>query len=333
MKCSLPFITSGLLCNTTLNIAKGQDLSLSGYSCDANGDFAYILLADGHGHGTFINTLSSNDFSWENVLRYQDEITMLSAINTQVYALIAEKDYDFSNDGTTLSIVKIYEKTKTIKCYWIGDSQIRIYKNKQEVFKSKNHNYQNKKEQLRLSSSDIHFDIKKVPSFQVVDNTVFTMKKFPQIHYFQNNKCEKMMLTRSLGHNELLSPQFQTKTIIYSEHDEINIIVASDGFWDIFPTSKNSNGNQENIYKKTGDQNQRNQTNETNEQNETSSQNNSCVTSKKSASYLLAKTAEDRWRQKWQQLSNKKPHARYTTKLLPKSSYDDISVAIYGNIV
>ena len=327
MKCSLPFITSGLLCNTTLNIAKGQDLSLSGYSYDANGDFAYILVADGHGHGTFINILSSSDFSWENVLRCQDEITMLSAINNQVYALIAEKDYDFSGDGTTLSIVKIYENTKTIKCYWIGDSQIRIYKNKQEVFKSKNHNYQNKKEQLRLSSSsDIHFNIKKVPSFQVVDNTVFTMKKFPQIHYFQNNKCEKMMLTRSLGHNELLSPQFQTKTIIYTEHDEINIIVASDGFWDIFPTNKNSNNNQENIYEKSGGQNKPNETNETSNQD-------SCVTSKKSASYLLAKTAEHRWKQTWQQLSNKTPDARYTTKHLPETSYDDISVAIYGNIV
>ena len=116
------------------------------------------------------------------------------------------------------------------------------------------------------------------------------------------------MLTRSLGHSELLSHSFKPKHI--HEHD-INIIVASDGFWDIFPTSKNSNSNQENIYEKTGGQNKPNETNETSNQD-------SCVTSKKTASYLLAKTAEHRWKQTWQQLSNKTPDARYT-KHLPKT--------------
>ena len=112
-------------------------------------------------------------------------------------------EYDFKNDGSTFNCEDLQ---KNDQCYWIGDSQIRIYDKETELFKSKNHNARNKKELNRLQNSNTEYSINKVPSLCVVDPSTLTMKKYPQIHFFTNNNCEKMMVSRALGHNEKLFP-------------------------------------------------------------------------------------------------------------------------------
>lgn len=283
--------------NHTINRENiGQDFSTCGTGKDINGNFHYMIVADGHGKGNYIKILSSEHFSWDSVVAETSSKNMYSKIHTQVQHIVNEiKDFafvtDFTNDGSTLSIVKIYKKM--IKCYWVGDSQIRIYKNNDTIFKSSNHNGRNKKELTRLMETyDKSHKVEIIPSLSIVDSNTLTMKKHPQIHFFINAICEKMMLTRSLGHNEKLFPSFQTKTIMLDNEKGVRIIVASDGFWDMYCENEHSTTNDKSFLLS-------------------------------SDAKSLAQQAFERWNQTWNIKKSTK------TKQLSQSSIDDVSIALF----
>jgi serine/threonine protein phosphatase PrpC len=286
----------------------GQDFSRSGESNDANGNFCYLIVADGHGKGNYVKLLSSDCFSWDTIVAETTAKNMCTQLHFQIKSVQkkdqdgSDVDIDYTNDGTTLSIVKIYKTM--VKCYWIGDSQIRIYDKGTELFKSKNHNGRNKKELKRLQQlDDLNYSINKVPSLCIVDPTTLTMKKYPQIHFFANSKCEKMMMTRALGHNEKLFPSFETKTILLDKlktgnceninknttNSDLCVVVASDGFWDMFCES-----NTEDLH--------------------------ALLTLN---AEFLAQRAVNRWKQSWNIKNSDK------TKTLSQNSIDDISIAIF----
>ena len=288
----------------------GQDFSHSGEGNDANGNFCYLIVADGHGKGNYVKLLSSDCFSWDAVVVETTAKNMCTQLHFQIKSVQkkdqdgSDIDLDYTNDGTTLSIVKIYKTM--VKCYWIGDSQIRIYNKETELFKSKNHNGRNKKELKRLQELDnLNYSIQKVPSLCMVGPSTLTMKKYPQIHFFANNKCEKMMMTRALGHNEKLFSSFETKTILLDKlktgncENNINknnnvtkdlcVVVASDGFWDMF-----------------------------------------CESDTEDLQSLLTLNAEflvqravNRWKQSWNIKNSTK------TKTLSEKSIDDVSIALF----
>lgn len=288
----------------------GQDFSHSGEGNDANGNFCYLIVADGHGKGNYVKLLSSDCFSWDAVVAETTAKNMCTQLHFQIKSVQkkdqdgSDIDLDYTNDGTTLSIVKIYKTM--VKCYWIGDSQIRIYNKETELFKSKNHNGRNKKELKRLQELDnLNYSIQKVPSLCMVGPSTLTMKKYPQIHFFANNKCEKMMMTRALGHNEKLFSSFETKTILLDKlktgncENNINknnnvtkdlcVVVASDGFWDMF-----------------------------------------CESDTEDLQSLLTLNAEflvqravNRWKQSWNIKNSTK------TKTLSQNSIDDVSIALF----
>lgn len=282
----------------------GQDFSHSGQGTDANGSYCYLIVADGHGKGNYVKLLSSDCFSWDAVIAETSSKNMCSQLHFQIKNVQnndqTSSNIDYTNDGSTLSIVKIYKKM--IKCYWIGDSQIRIYDRESELFKSKNHTGRNKKELKRLQElNDCNYSIQKVPSLSMIDHTTLTMKQHPQIHFFTNNKCEKMMVSRALGHNENLFPSFETKTIFLDKLQTSNcensnnttadlcVVVASDGFWDMF-----------------------------------------CEDNDEDTKAMLTLNAEflvqravNRWKQSWHIKNSDR------TKTLSERSIDDVSVAIF----
>lgn len=290
----------------------GQDFSHSGSGSDAHGSYCYLIVADGHGKGNYVKLLSSDCFSWDAVVAETSAKNMCSQINFQIQRIHnyhqngVGVDVDFTNDGSTLSIVKIYKKK--IKCYWIGDSQIRIYDKGTKIFKCKNHNGRNKKELKRLEElNDFDYSISKVPSLCVVDPSRLTMKKHPQIHFFANNKCEKMMISRALGHNEKLFPCFETKTILLDnversncentnknnnknkDNNDLCVVVASDGFWDMFCESNNEDLK-------------------------------ALLTL--NAEFLVQRALQ-RWKQSWRIKNSQK------TKTLSEKSIDDVSIALF----
>ena len=133
----------------------------------------------------------------------------------------------------------------------------------------------------------------------MVDPSTLTMKKYPQIHFFANNKCEKMMVSRALGHNEKLFPCFETKTIMLDQSqknscekksgNDLCVVVASDGFWDMF-----------------------------------------CDSNSDDLTALLTLNAEflvqralQRWKQSWRIKNSEK------TKTISQNSIDDVSIALF----
>lgn len=273
------------------NLNYGQDFSTCGEGIDDYGSFKFIVIADGHGNGKYVEIMSSNNFKWNRIISQSTGKDMLEKLHKQIEKACnnnIDKINSFENDGSTLSIVKIYKNM--IKCFWIGDSQIRIFKNKKEWFKSKNHTAKNKKELTRLEQcQESAYNIKKVKSLFVADPHTLTKTYQKQIHFYTNNTCEKMNITRALGHNNALHPIFQIKTLFIDEEDIIDIVAASDGFWDMY-----------------------------------------CETSDHDIEGLLKKSAKDlaflalqRWQQSW--------NYKNTTYTLPTSECDDISIAIFRN--
>ena len=283
--------TFSLSSQTHNRAKKGQDFSLSGKGKDNHGYFQYILIADGHGYGYYSKILSSESFTWKTVVCCNTEEEMSHELQRQIKILAP--DTDFTNDGSTLSIVKVYNLDSVIKCYWIGDSQIRVFKDGKLVFKSKNHNGTNKKELMRLTKEkekhNLDYKIKKVASICLDNADTIKMKKYLQFHFNKNKRCEKMLITRAIGHNNKLFPVFQTKTITQKSMD-FSVIVASDGFWDMY-----CNDNEDDVQLLL-----------------------------KQDSQFLVKYALTRWNQKW----NYKQKNITKQIILPPESHDDISVAV-----
>ena len=267
----------------------GQDFSTSGYGSDKFGDYAYLVVADGHGKGTYYKFISSNKTDWKRIVSMSTAKEILRELELELKKNKTFDKTDFTNDGSTLSIVKIYKNM--LKCFWIGDSQIRVYKNKREVFKSKNHNAKNKKEIMRLQENNIQHTIKNVSTLKVVDDNTLTTKKTQQIHFHTNCKCEKMMISRALGHNTKLFPVFQTKTL-FIDSENLTVVIASDGFWDMYCDSEKW-----------------------------------MKTIHKSSACELAEYALKKWNQSWQ-LKNKPACSNYK---LSTKNIDDVSVAMFRN--
>jgi len=158
-----------------------------------------------------------------------------------------------------------------------------------------------------------------VPSLSVVDKKTIAMKKHPQIHFFTNERCEKMMVTRALGHNNKLFPTFQAKTIFLDElfhenendnenksENKICVVVASDGFWDMFC------------------------------ENDSKDTDALLLLLLSSTAKNLARRAMERWHQSWflkqgvdQRKTNERKNKKKFAFNLSKDDIDDVSIAIY----
>ena len=144
--------TQSITCNHfTKQFTSNQDFSLSFESKDIFGLFTCLIVCDGHGKGKIINHLKCKSFPWKKICRGSGN-RIFKKINEEISHL------SYLGDGLTISIVKIYPQL--IKSYWIGDSRIVIFKNKQEIFKSENHCLKNKREKKRIQYNK-NYDIKK----------------------------------------------------------------------------------------------------------------------------------------------------------------------------
>lgn len=153
----------------------------------------WMVVCDGHGTGTVIDHLRT--LNWSNIVKDTDPSSYL---NDSIYGL-----GDTTGDGSTLSMVRI--KEDGIDCAWLGDSQIRIYADEKEVWRSKNHNKDNPDE------IDAHLrrggEISKCWSINVLDSKTITMEPS---YYFEFGKCERIAMTRALGHNDMYTPSMRT---------------------------------------------------------------------------------------------------------------------------
>lgn len=212
-------------------VANKQDMVRTGKYLSPNTDDVYnawIVVADGHGVGNLIDTLKTAD--WDAIMESDDTMMI-------IYELIGSLNNTIG-DGTTLSVVKI--TPEGIKCWWIGDSQIMIFRDKKEFWKSNNHNSENNMEFKRISESNIKTE--QSWTLSVLDEECLTMKRSHYFHHKINGEIEKLAMTRALGHNNGVYPFVESKFITFDTHNKClwKIIVASDGLWDVISNGDTS---------------------------------------------------------------------------------------------
>ena len=215
-------------------IGSKQDYVMKG----SNDLFKFIIVLDGHGEGNVVEKLKH--FDWNKALIKHNERPdhLIISINEYLsidYSTSTSKPADNFRDGSTCSIVKMYDTY--IECYTIGDSQVGIKIN-DDYFYTINHDADNEEEVNRLKQ-DSSVLITDTWKGKVLNNNDLTMIKgqyfdFPNI---SRSRKDRLAVTRALGHNYGDSfstlQEFEIFRIDYTKNDDVVIIAASDGLWDV----------------------------------------------------------------------------------------------------
>lgn len=196
------------------NKANGQDFVKSGKSIGMGEPYSYMIVIDGHGTDIVINAL--RQLPWNIII---DNANIIGEINKRLKLLYTP------GSGATISIVKIFEDR--FECEWVGDSTIVIFnKNHQILFKSRDHNSSNPDEEKRLQH--IRAEVSWKP---IVLNSKRITVETNKTYYFTDRDILNM--TRSLGHDNLVSSESDKVTLMRTKGDKYRVVVATDGLWDI----------------------------------------------------------------------------------------------------
>jgi len=203
--------------NSEIQVDSRQDMVRIG---NLNNETKWIVVADGHGHDKVINCLRRAD--WNDIMSEENPEDI-------IYPLI-ETLGNTSGTGATLSLVKINKKY--IKCWWIGDSTIQVYEDKKKIFHSVEHNIYNPDEVERMNSMNIKQETQK--KMQVLNEKSITMTTMEYFHFGSKyNDRDTINMSNSLGHNQLTGKFIQKECIPIKKGKLYNIIVATDGLWDM----------------------------------------------------------------------------------------------------
>ena len=201
----------------TNQLGSGQDFVTHG---KIEGEFDYLVVADGHGRGKIIELLSSSAFDWDSIVKNESGKTILAAINKEILL----KVLDTHHDGSTLTIVKIFPTE--IVVYWMGDSQAQIKINDKH-YKTKNENASSFTKEIKdgtISVTKPHW------SQHILNDTDVTVI---EAYYFNLTNGEKLAMIRSLGHEFSTVQKMNEMTLPIESDDDVRILVASDGLWDV----------------------------------------------------------------------------------------------------
>ena len=190
-----------------LQTEKGQDMVRVGSN--------WMVVCDGHGKGKVIKHLRT--LPWDELVMLPNPIATL---NKSIRTLS-----DTYYDGATFSMVRLTDDG--IECLWVGDSQIRVYADGKEVWRSTNHDRSNEGEIDRVLQEGGH--ISESWAMSVMDEQTITME---QSKYFDFDGRERLAVSRALGHNEQFMPVVEHHLIPFSEANW-KVVVATDGVWDM----------------------------------------------------------------------------------------------------
>jgi len=201
----------------TKSLGKGQDFVAFG----KEENFDWGVLLDGHGRDKFINLMREQD--WTAIMNSENPWeTLLHMIKSAPFT-------NSFNSGSTLLMLRAY--TDRIETLSIGDSGIAIYKNGLLVYKTTEHNSENKEELERLKSKRIEIERTERPVPIVVNARNMKMK---YLEYITFDDGTKLAPTQALGHDNVTEYAPEVHTEYFEENDEMRCIMFSDGFGDMF---------------------------------------------------------------------------------------------------
>jgi len=200
---------------------KNQDIIFTGKS-ELNGEpFEYGVCLDGNGSYNFINFMRIQN--WHEIVTTENSWDYLHSIIQYSH----ERDL---NGGSTLIIMKAF--TSRIEVITVGDSQIVIYKNGKLAYTNTPHNLKNPKEFERLSTHKNYLYSEKYsyPIPQIRNSRELQAKK-SEYHYFRRET--KLAMTQCLGHYNMTGYDPERHVEYFEETDTIDIIMGSDGLFEM----------------------------------------------------------------------------------------------------
>ena len=275
----------------TIQATSQQDFATSGTSQD--GSFDYVVVCDTHGktritskYDLKLKELFEN-LDWKTVLQEED---FFEIIQNKI------KNIDTHKIGSTISICKIYPDR--FENYWIGDSSIKIYSEGVEVWRTKDHDYNNEEGISRIQQLDTFLKMK-----DSVDAVAETKTNIKQVHaktfYYiekgdHDGTPESINMTHCLGHKQLTGDFIEHETFPRNTDQKYKVVIGSDGFWQVVCD--------EDI---------------------------DTISSSENNSETLCKFSDSRWKQGWHFITL--TQGNYDNMKFPDYNVDDIAVACWNN--
>jgi len=208
-------------------LGKGQDRIRDGVGIhpETGERFEWILVLDGHGTNNVINIMD-NHIDWDDVVI---QPTPAEYLNEKFIAKSRAMYTNQTSSDCTFSLVRIYDKR--IETFMVGDSKIAVLIDDQEPIVTKPHNYYDKEEMERIHDKLVlSRPYQKDVTFEMVSGTSLCYRD----GYSMNFRVGSLLaISQAFGHNNKTGLVPRTNVIPITSEQTINVIIASDGYWDM----------------------------------------------------------------------------------------------------
>ncbi len=211
--------------------SSAQDFATSGVS--ASGKYRFCVVADGHGaRSKTIDYLRGTP--WDKMIDMEGFMEKIIVDTNQL---------SMRGEGSTLSVARITDhrvisgghgdcavEPGKIELFYIGDSSIKVYRDGKNIYKSTDHDRNNRDEIKRISETCNMRGIKRdnIWDVEVVDDT--TIKSVPSA-LFDFGNLDRINFTNSLGHEGATKPHFTHDVVTIEPTVDYKVVVGTDGFW------------------------------------------------------------------------------------------------------
>ena len=208
-----------------MNIDSSTDSTTTSY-------YTMIEVYDGHGTNDCIDIIrSTNTVDIIVDCPYAPELALGMMLKKKAPLM----PYD---SGATFSCVKIFDSY--VECRSTGDSEIWVFKNGVNVYKSPNHIWANLDEQARIGHivkpiKSLKPELLTPSSITMSDSTCVQFNK-----QIGQSVSLQLVPTQSLGHRGITGLCPAIHRVDFTDADELRVIIGSDGFWDmVMPEADN----------------------------------------------------------------------------------------------
>jgi serine/threonine protein phosphatase PrpC len=208
----------------TEQMHKKQDQTYSGEAVDdVTGEiFKYGMVTDGHGSDLCINFLRSitKDKMAEIISKKNPVEAMAKYVNENVGNVYSS--------GATMCLTKVYKDR--IECINCGDSQVAVFKDKELVYISKEHNWENEEERQRLLNLNKGIYFTPAYNIKVINKT----QMIGCYSEYANWPDDSMLAcTQALGSNGKTGYNPHHEIIKIEAGSVYKVVIGSDGLWDM----------------------------------------------------------------------------------------------------
>jgi serine/threonine protein phosphatase PrpC len=227
---------------SALQLGSKQDFVRYGkYENEKGKLVSWMLLCDGHGNNSCINTIRKMDL--ETAMMENDPIKKINETVRENTLYCTEEKF---TSGSTGVYAKMYMDTEkkylSVEIGWAGDSVAQVYKSGVLVYETKPHNATHVRQMMRLAHRgviDTEEPIKErnfCCKMMTEDTMIYTPGTYVKYHT-RHTSMNIYYLTPSsfIGHDDLMGgePDVETVELMFNENDDIKIVLMSDGITDV----------------------------------------------------------------------------------------------------